>query len=235
MQRHCRFLRHSVVPVLLSSEADQEFTDSVFPHPKAESRELGFGVEKSKIDVIYTDTKFVVDIVTSSSLPLMLPSALLPMHSVAHEKVSDTTHAIGSAPLPANSVTHEVSDTTYAIGGVSVTSDFDTGFAAASTTALTLYTVSSYVEPLHTVTTTVATTVISPSVTKTIVTTSVVSPVSTVVTSPIVTGTATVTTVSIITSPVVSVDLGAGPSSLISVLYTGQSLYSYTRRLHCLS
>ena len=267
-----KHMRPSSSSSTLSSEADQDLEDSVFPSPKAESYELCSGTEKSKIDVIYTDKELVVDTLTDTviptSLPLTLPSAPSPAHSVAHEEVSDTTHALGGVVLPtdsiADSIVHEVSDITHAISGVLVT-DFDTGFTTPSTTVATLYTVPSYIKHLHTVATTVTTTVTSPSVAITTTPTSVVSSVAvtnvltsstvagpvtttvtsstvagtvvTTVTSPavvgtssIVAGTATVTTVSSIATPIISVDLGlcAGPSSSISVLYTGPFVSTVT-------
>ena len=209
---------------MLSSEPDKEIEDSVFPSPKAESYELGLGAEKSKIDVLYADIKpavdtvdTVADTVTLPSLPFTLPSAPSPAHSVAHEEVSDTTHALGDVVLPVDSVTHEASDTTHAIGGAPVTSIFDTGFTTA--TVAISYAVPSYVTTLTTATTSPSTILTSASI-------SVAFPVAvtTVKTSPIVTGTATVTTVSTVATPIVSVDLGtglgAGPSGSISVLYT---------------
>jgi len=213
--------RPSISSSTLSSEADQDLEDSVLPCPKAESYELGSGSEKSKIDVIYTDKELVVDTLTDTVIPtsllLTLPYAPSPAYSVAHEEVSDTIHALGGVVLPtdsvADSIVHENSNITHAIGGAPVT-DFDTDFTTPSTTVASLYSVPSYIKHLHTVATSVTTTVTSPSVAITTTPTSVVSSVavtnvltlSTVV-GPVITtatsSTVTGTVVTTMTSPAV--------------------------------
>jgi len=121
-----------------------------------EIHEFDFIAEKPKINVIYIGAKSSVDPTVLSLLPLMLSSVPSSANSVFHEEVSDTSHAIGDAP---------------------VISDIDTGFTVATIVTTTLATtVTSSI-----VTGTVATTATSPVVVETTAVTALSAITSTIV------------------------------------------------------